>query len=215
MNKRQTNQKEMFDSVDLFLDSNMAKWSAIPKIVSLKSQFSALLPAITLAATDQDKAKTYLGKNKSQLKKVVADSANIINDTIEAMARQTGNAVLTRRMNVSATELFRLRNVDFMIKVQEIIAEADKYATVLSTEYGLPTTEVDKLKADIDLFAEMNGLPRAYQVAAHQASQELASLIEQTNKLLTNGLDKLMSVFRHSDPTFYAGYHSARKIIDN
>ena len=215
MDKRQTNKKEMFDSINLFMDSNAAKWSSIPKITALKNQFAALIESIGTVAHAQDQAKTYLGKNKTQLKRTVADKADILNDSLEAMALFNNDTVVAARMKDSFTSLFRLNNVDFMARVKEIIQTADDNAEVLNTDFGVSAEQIAGLKADADLFAETNGLPRAYQIASRQATQELESLFAQANDVLTNGLDKLMSIFRRSDPAFYNGYLPAREVVDN
>ena len=215
MDKRQTNKKEMFDSVNFFLDSNPAKWSSIPKLVSIKKQFSDLIGQIELIADQQSKAKMYLSKDKEQLKRTVADKADILNDSLEAMSLMENNIELSQRMSDTFTDLFRMSNLDFIAKVKEIIKAADENTTELTTNYGVSQEQIDGLKTDADRFAEMNGLPRAYQVSSRQATTELKSLFDQGTDLLVNGLDKLMAIFRRSDPAFYNGYQAAREIVDN
>jgi uncharacterized protein YdcH (DUF465 family) len=215
MDKKQTNKKEMFDSVNLFLDSNAEKWGSISKLAAVKNQFSDLIAQIEVTIDQQSQAKTYLGKNKVQLKKTIADKADILNDSLEAMALMENLDQLASRMSDTFSSLFRMNNIDFLAKVKEIIQAADEYTTVLTTDYGVSQEQIDGLKADTDRFAEVNGLPRAYQVASRQATQNLDALFSQAIDLLNNTLDKLMSIFRRRDAVFYNGYLASREIVDN
>lgn len=215
MNKAQTNRKEMYDAVDLFLDGNASTWSSIPKFVEFKTRFTGLRTLIETVAGEQQDAQTFLGKNKTQLKQTVAVKADVLNDALEAMALLNGDDKLAARMSDSYSGIYRLRNLDFITKVREIIQAADDNSGELTTNYGVTIEQIDDLKADADRFAEMNGMPRAYRVASVQATLELESLFTEINEVLTTGLDKIMAIFRRRDPNFYNGYQAARVVVDN
>ncbi len=215
MEQDQTNRKEMYDSVNQFMDAYPEKWSSIPKVGEFKNELTDLIARIETAAADQQKAQVYLTKSKTQLKATVARKADILNDSLEAMALVNGNDELAARMSDSYSALNRLRNLDFITRVREIIQNADEHADELTTTYGVAITLVDSLKTDSDQFAEMNGQPRAYKIASIQATSELKNLFTEVNQLLTKGLDKVMTIFKHSDPSFYKGYLAAREVINN
>jgi hypothetical protein len=61
---------------------------------------------------------------------------------------------------------------------------------------------------------ELDGQPRAYQVASIQATKSLEQLFDTANDILKNKLDKVMSIFKHRDTNFYNGYLAARVIVD-
>jgi len=214
MNKTQINQKEMYETVVSFLDSNSALWSAIPKVGEFKNEFSGVVTQINAAQYAQQEAQVFLGKNKTQLKSTVAQKADILNDGVEAFALVTGNNQLANRMAASYSELNRLRNADFIPAVQAIIAAAEANMEVLQTEYGVTTQQVDGLKSDLDEFLALNGMPRAYRVASVQATKDLELLFGEAQVVLEK-LDKVMSIFKRRDPGFYNGYLAARVIVDN
>lgn len=205
----------MFDTTNSYLDDNSAVWTSIPKFIELKTKFSGLITLVEQAAGDQQKAQMFLGKNKTQLKKTVATKTDILNDALEAMALINGDETLAARMSDNFSELYRLRNLDFMPKVAEVIQAVDNNTLELTTNYGITQEQIDDLKADADHFAELNGMPRAYQVASVQASKELDSLFAEINEVLTNGLDKMVSIFRRRNANFYNGYQAARIVVDN
>ena len=215
MRKDQINRKEMFDSVNLFLDSNATKWSSVPKITETKTKLSALIFQVEAAAQKQDESRIYLGSAKQQLKKTLADKSDILNDSLEVMALLNGNTELALRMSDNFSTLYALKNTDFIARVREIIQAATDHSEELTTGYGVTSEQLDDLKADADQFAEMNGLPRAYRISSVQATKQLETLFTEINELLTNGLDKLMTIFRRSDPQFYNGYLAAREVVND
>ncbi|MCW0485061.1 hypothetical protein, partial [Gaoshiqia sediminis] len=152
MNKNQIDQKEMYDTVLSFLDSQSALWSSIAKVGEFKNEFSGVVTQIDDAQYAQQQAQVYLGKNKTQLKSTVAQKADILNDSIEAFALVTGNDQLASQMATTYSDLNRMRNADFIPAVKAIVAAAEENLEVLTTEYGVTAGQVDDLKADLDGF---------------------------------------------------------------
>jgi len=214
MKKRQINQKEMYSTVVSFLDNNSALWSSIIKVGEFKNQFTDVVIQIDTAQYAQKQAQVFLGKNKTQVKSVVAQKADILNDSLEAFAAVTGNKKLENKMAATFSELFRMRNADFIPAVKTIIDAAEAHLEVL-LEYGVTTEQVEDLKTDFDGFLEIYGQPRAYRVASVQATKDLELLFAEAKDILENKLDKVMSIFKRRDPGFYNGYQAARVIVDN
>lgn len=214
MNKNQINQKEMFDTVVSFLDTNSDKWSSIPKVGEFKNQFSDVIAQISDTQQAQQEAQVFLGKNKTQVKSIVAQKADILNDSLEAFALVTGNAELANKMATSYSELNRMRNADFVTAITAIIGAAEANLEVLQTEYGVTAEQIEGLKSDFDEFLAISGQPRAYRVASVQATKGLEQLFEEAKDILDDKLDKIMSIFKRRDTNFYNGYITARVVID-
>lgn len=215
MNKSQINKKEMYDTVLSFLDYNATLWASISKVGEFKNQFHGVVVQINNAQYAQQQSQVYLGKNKTQLKSVVAEKADILNDSLEAMALVTGNAKLETQMAATYSDLFRMRNADFVPAIKAIIDATENYMEVLSAEYGVTAEQVEGLKTDYNEFLSIYGLPRAYRVASTQATKDLELLFDEANTILENKLDKVMSIFKRRDPGFYNGYLAARVIVDS
>jgi len=214
MNKNQINRKEMFDTVLSFLDTNSDKWSSIPKVGEFKNQFSVVVAQISDAQQAQQDAQVFIGKNKTQVKSIVAQKADILNDSVEAFALVTGNVELANKMAASYTELNRMRNADFVPAIKAIIGATEDNLEVLQPEYGVTTEQVDGLKSDFDEFLAISGQPRAYRVASVQATKDLEQLFDEAKDILDNRLDKVMSIFKRRDANFYNGYFAARIVVN-
>lgn len=214
MNKRQINQKEMMVSVLCFMDDNATKWSAIPMVVTCKTEFTDLLTQIDSAEAAQSEAKVFIGESRTTLKKNIAQKADMLNDLVECYASLNDMPELESRMSDSYTNLFTLKNEDFKVKVAEIITETGNYKDDLIKDYGLTEAQITDIKADLDRFCDKSNLPRSYRVATTLATKELDSLITEAMDLLNNKMDKVMKIFKRSDTNFYNGYTASRIIVD-
>ena len=215
MNQNQINRKEMYETVNSFLDNNSAKWTSISKLAEFKNAFSNVTAQISEAQYAQQESQVYLGKNKTQLKNTVALKADILNDSIEAFALVSGNMELANKMATTYSQLNRMRNTEFIPAIKAIVAAADANAEPLQIEYGVTAEQVEGLKDDFDEFLSINGEPRAYRIASVQATKDLEALFADATDILQNKLDKVMSIFKRRDSNFYNGYLAARVIVDN
>nr|WP_320023513.1 hypothetical protein [uncultured Draconibacterium sp.] len=215
MNKNQINKKEMYDAVSSYLDSKSALWASIPKVGEFKNEFTAVITQIDTVQYEQQQAQVFLGKTKTQIKSVVAEKADILNDSVEAFALITGNEELRVKMSASYTSLYRLRNADFIPAIKAIIEAVEANIRVLTREYGVTAEQVEGLKSDFDEFLAINGQPRAYKIASIEATKSLELLFNEADAILDNKLDKIMSLFKRRDPAFYNGYIAARVIVDS
>lgn len=212
MTETQIKKKEMHETVSGYLDQHAEVWNAIPKITAFKTELDDLNTAIANAAQAQLEAQVYLGKSKSQLKQVIAQKGDMINDVIEAYAGVEGNAGLEEKMSNSFSDLYRLRNQDFTVKIQEIVKEGNALKTELEP-YGMSEGQLTDLMTDLDNFLAMNGQPRLYRIQSSQATQDLNTIFTKVSDLLETRMDKVIKMFKRRNANFYNGYLAARIII--
>ena len=215
MDKRKINKKEMFDVVVSYLNGKLAAWSSIPKVGEFLNQFTTVVAQIETAQYAQQQARVFLGKSKTQIKSMVAEKADILNDTVETYALVNGNEELRLQMSASYSGLNRLRNADFIPAIKAVIDAVQENIDVLTTEYGTTSEQVESLKADFDEFLTLNGQPRAYKVASVEATKNLELLFDEADAILNERLDKVINIFKRRDPGFYNGYLAARVIVDS
>lgn len=214
MNQRQMNNKHMMEATLSYLDQNSAVWQSIAKIGEVKNRLGVVNLAIDEAAELQDQSAVSIGKSKLALKYIMCEKADIVNDVVEVYAIMEGNNTLADKMADTASDLFKMKNDDMVRRVKMIIAKAEKFKDILVAEYGLTEEQITDLKADLNKFLQLNGLPREYQVKSSMATQSMADLFDEAKDLLANKLDNLMKVFKRRDPNFYHGYLKARMIVD-
>jgi hypothetical protein len=214
MTQAQINRGQMIDAVITFMNKNTAKWSTIAIIGMLMSKLNELFEAITEHKEAQNAAKVFIHKNKNEQKRIVADKADILNDTLAAYADIEENAELEYKADKSSSDLYKLRNEDFKTVITETITLLEGNLNNMA-DYGMTEPQVTDLKTSFDNFLVMNGQPRQYRISSKVATESLKELFSKSSKLLDTKLDKLMKRYKNSDPNFYKGYLAARVVVDN
>jgi hypothetical protein len=214
MTQAQINRGQMIDAVITFMNKNTAKWSTIAIIGMLMSKLNELFEAITEHKEAQNSAKVFIHKNKNEQKRIVADKADILNDTLAAYADIEENAELEYKADKSSSDLYKLRNEDFKTVITETITLLEGNLNNMA-DYGMTEPQITDLKTSFDNFLVMNGQPRQYRISSKVATESLKELFSKSSKLLDTKLDKLMKRYKNSDPNFYKGYLAARVIVDN
>lgn len=213
MDATQTNSLEMARAVKNYLDQNATHWSSIVAFATAKTETDNLIALIEAEAQKQDNANVSIGKNVLQIKRTVAEKTDILNDALEAYALVTGNKELEAMADKSFSDIYRLRNEDFKATVLNQISLVEANLATLA-DFGVTDVLVNDLKADVDLFFDLNGLPQAYRIARRQATEELGDLFSLLNDTLAR-LDMVSKIFKRSNQAFYNGYVAARTVVDN
>ncbi|MBI9064659.1 MAG: hypothetical protein JEZ14_21920 [Marinilabiliaceae bacterium] len=214
MTRNQTNRKEMQEDVLTYLNTNVQKWNSIPIIGNIKNELNEVNSGIDTKLKEQTEARVFMGKNKAQLKRIIAEKADILNDQVETYASLNGDLALEAKMRASMSDLINLKNEQFVVKIQEVVTEVEHHLEPLSAEYGVHEGQVTDLKNDLDTFMDMQGMPRAYQISSVMATKSLDELFKQAHDVLQK-LDKVMKIFKRRDANFYNGYMAARVVVDN
>ena len=142
------------------------------------------------------------------------EKADILNDQVETYALITGNLALEAKMSASMSDLVKLNNNQFVMKVQEVVVESETHLDPLLNDYGVNEGQLEDLKNDLDSFCALQGMPRAYQISSAVATKNLDELFKQAHDTLQK-LDKAMKLFKRRDANFYNGYLAARVVVDN
>ncbi len=204
----------MVDATLSFLDQHATVWQSIARIGEVKNQLNEVSQAIDATAVEQQDAQVHPGKFKLELKRTLAEKADIMNDVVEVYAQMTGNQALAQAMSNNASDFYRMRYDDMMRKVKQIIDAATENKEALTADYGLTEEQIAGIQADYDRMLELNGQPREYQIKSAVATLGLEELFTRAAELLENQLDNLMKLFKRRDANFYNGYLKARMIVD-
>lgn len=212
MNKVQLKHESMFLNTQGFLDENTDVWSSIPRAVSTKNDFDALLMRIReLAGIVQ----TPIGVTelKAKLKKVLSIKLTRIVGALLALAYEIDAMDLVNKLKLSPSEIGRLKDLEMNALVALILTLLEKYATELA-DYGITTEQGTELATSFDDFNELIGKPRAILNNKYTAMSMLEQVFDEVNALLNNKMDKIITMFKYSHIEFYEGYKRSRVIVD-
>ena len=203
----------MLEATNAYLDKEAIVYSAIPVIVNYKNDLVNLITGIKTAAKEQDEAQVFIGQSKNQLKRLISEKMDILDDTAEAYAEDTGNADLLAMVSNTMSNYYQLPNEAFETKVKSVIGLMEPHVKAMA-DYGMTQAMIDDVKLQFNLFGKVTGKPRAYQVASRIATQDLEGLFKNA-VTTTKKLDNVMKRFKRSNISFYNGYLAARTVLDN
>ena len=196
-----------------YLDKKTSVYNTIPVIVRYKNDLTYIIDSIRAAAQDQDAAQVFISESKDQLKRLVAEKMDILDDTVEAYAEDVGDTELASIVSNSMSNYYRLPDERFETKVKNVIAAIETHFKAMA-DYGMTQEMLDDVKLQFDLFSEARGKPRAYKVESRIATQDLETLFKEATTVIEK-LDKVIKRFKRSNAPFYNGYLAARTLVDN
>jgi hypothetical protein len=169
------------------------------------------IPQIQVIAEVQDFDKTGIRESKLQLRTTLWTLAADNSRKLSVFAKFTNNMVLLREIKISETNLKRLADADLKTKAQEIYNRAQENLESLAA-YGITADTQTALQNAITAFNISIPKPRLGIEEKKQATIQLATLFKILDKALDD-IDAAVEIVRLSQPAFYRGYKTARKVI--
>ena len=203
----------MFETTIAFLDTNNALWSAMPAFAAAVTDAKNGVAAIRGAAAGQESPTSGIADEKAQARDDLEDLTLEIADPVAALAEKTSNPALAQRVQLTRSGLDQAQDDD-LVQISERVRDAANTNVAALAPYGITAGDITALRAAITAFSGMKTGPRTAKATRSGLTTTVASLIGTTRSLFRNQLDKLMTPFRRANPEFYAGYISARVIID-
>jgi hypothetical protein len=202
----------MYLTVRIFLKSEPAITAKIPNF----NEFMAALDAAILQIQTNSELHQYSSKgvtgNKKQLREsliiITADAsrkmqayASYANETVLLAETKFTESYLNRATDLQLTDISK----GLYVRIDENIAKL--------TPYGLTVDSQTAFKASIDAFVDAIPQPRQNQLEKKENTLLEDLGFEMADKAVNN-IDMGVEILRLSDPTFYAGYKNARKIVE-
>lgn len=213
MDQDQKNLREMFGTVAQFLGQNSTLWNGIPAFVNAAADLQTGIGEIDTEAGKQ--ATPTSGKTvvKGNARDVLEDATQEIGDQLAALAAATEDAELASQVTMTRSTLDQATGGDLLIIGKRIAGLATINLTALA-DYAVLAADVAELQDAITDFEPLKDAPRVAIVGRAGSTATLPGRITATRAILRNRIDKLITKFRKTQPQFYAGYLSARVIIN-
>ena len=152
-----------------------------------------------------------IANNKKQLKNSLIVKGADTSRKLTAYAKVTHNFTLAAEVKYTETDLKRCSDLLLRDSVQIIFDKAQDILEELA-DYGIKPETQEDLAINISSFNNVITAPRLGTTTKSQATKKLLELFKEADTTLQN-LDAIVEIIRTSDPNFYNGYRSARKII--
>ncbi len=213
MNRYQLNVTEMATTTSVFMAQNKTIWQGNKAVSDTMVIVDADLA--TIAGMDV-KLKTPLtgqATDKATVRFHYEEQILMVANQLAALAAKNGDAVLEAQTNLSVSGLDAQAADDLEATATRIVNLATTNLTALA-DYNITQTDLTKLTTLTGTFDAAKSAPRAAVVDRKQNTDTLPPLVSNLLSTLSRQLDRQMTTFKAAHPDFYAGYQSARVIVD-
>jgi hypothetical protein len=211
MNKEQQYTAEMFTAVQRVLDNHAALYTDFTAFTEHVREFSALLARIKEQSDNRDTVVTgksdVRGDAKERLVKLAIDAKV----KLLACARRKGFTEARVLADVSNYLVSAMKEGELRAFAANLAAEAERRLADLEG-YRFGQADLGALRQATANF-EHAVADRDVSMASRQAlTADLDGLFREAYRVLREGLDTLMTSFRHDQPEFFTTYKAARVI---
>jgi hypothetical protein len=213
MNRDQFNRTGMFSTVAAYMDKNESIWSGVKAMNDTVTEVNTRLTRIADKVRKQQAPTTGAADEKQQVRLSFEEKILETADQLSALAEVRKDANLAAQVEMTLSSLDKLADDQLEAAGKSICALALANLAALA-DYDIKPEDVSALDQLATRFHGVKSAPRTAIADRAGETNTLPDEISDTTSLLRNRLDKQMTKFRKSRPEFYAGYHSARVIVD-
>jgi hypothetical protein len=213
MNRYQLNLTDMFSTVSAYMGKNNGVWSAVPAIGITVADLNAGIGAIDAADKKQGSPTGGATEDKEQARNAFEDKILFVADQLAALAAKNKDAALAGKVELTLSQLDKMPAETLEATGKRIKDLANANIAALA-DYGVLPADVTELDTLTTNFFGKKTAPREAVVDRKKETDIIPGLIADVRSILRNRLDKQMTAFKRSQPEFYAGYLTARVIVD-
>jgi hypothetical protein len=203
----------MFSTVSTYMGENKSIWGGVKAMNETITEVNTRNGRIAEKAGKQQAPTTGAAQDKAQVRLSFEEKILEVADQLSALAEKNKNAKLAAQVEFTLSSLDKLADDDLEETAKRVSGLARGNVAAL-VDYNI--TQVDLTELD-NLTTQFHGVKSAPRTAIAGRAGETITLPDEISDLtsvLRNQLDKQMTKFRKSKPEFYAGYRSARVIVD-
>jgi Carboxypeptidase regulatory-like domain len=213
MTNYQESKFSMYLATTGFCDANGSFTSALPNFTTNLTALKSTCTQIQSIGEQQKIVKTGITDNKNQLKSQVIALAVDNARKLIAYAKFTNNQTLMAEIHYTDSDFKRSSDSGVKDLAQIIYDRAQSNVASLAT-YGISTITQTALLTAINNYNATLAAPRIGITVTSQNTKQLATLFGSADALISN-MDAAVEIIRVSQPNFYHGYRSARKVISS
>ena len=211
MNARQESKLNMYQGVQLLCKNNVAITSTNIAFTEALNALDLKINEIQSYATLAIKQTKGVSADKNLVKANLCLVASKIAGFIFAYASTVNNTVLMEEANYSLSDLKKLREDLIVPTINNIYKVASANISVLSN-YGISNTSLEELNTAIAEYNSVVPITKTMSSERSNYTDNITKLIEETDTLLKNRLDKLILLFEATHPDFVNTYKKVRHV---
>lgn len=214
MTGNQENKYSMFLAVQQVCNLFNTIWAGVAAFVTGFASFEAGIANINSTRLKQEKDLKGIAEDKNVKENDMIDKTLGLVGPLVAYANVTLNEPLRQEIDFTERELKKSRDTILENKCQIVQDRANTHSVALIASYGVTALQITTQNTSItDYHATIAG-PRSAIALRKTQTAELEVLLNSTNAILTEQLDKLVVVFQSTNPQFVVDYNNSRIIVD-
>jgi hypothetical protein len=185
----------------------------IPVIIAVIKQLEDIIAIIRQTAQQQVGIITqgFTVEKHTAVNRLTEQCMKVVN-VLYVYAFRTENQQLLSKMSINKRMLFHRHDNEVLILAKNIAAEAAIHLSMLQ-DYGLDSSELDTLDGIIVTFENLINKPQITRGERKVQTGNLKQLFAEADSILYDQLDKLIAIFKTSEPDFYNLYKTARSVV--
>ncbi len=213
MTDRQNARFSMFTVVDTVFDANAATVATVAALATAHSNLKAKIAALSSTAEEQQMVTNGITPDKNFTRDTLRNNTVTIAGLLYAYATSVNDIILQARSKITYSDLKNLKDDELVERAQTI--HDDAFANLAQLPpFGITAATLTAFQNLIDIYETKAPAPRAKQSEKVALTEQVKTLIKETDSLLKDTVDKLMLNFKTTDVEFYNTYIAAREVID-
>ena len=207
-----TNRVTMFKTVASYLDEHSSVWNTMAPLQTAFTQFKAEIAGIDTTAQQQE-APNGATDDKAEARDTLEDVVFLACEALGVVAHTSNDHDLAALTDVTRTALDRMAAEELSNRATSVLAQANVHKTSL-VPLQVTQDNLDEFEQALQEFNAVKTGPRAAIVARATQTESLSTRVRRANGILRNRIDRMVNLFKRSNPDFVSGYQSARVIVD-
>jgi hypothetical protein len=212
MNSKQDSKLKMYLTVRIFLLSNPAILAKLPNC----NEFMAALDAAIAQIQSTSEQNHYSTKGVTDNKKQLRDNLTTLtvdnSAKMQAYGRYLHDTVLLAETKFTRSALRKIPALE-LVDISNGLYNRIQSNIEKVTSYNLTVDSQTNYRLTIDAFTESIPQPRQSQLKSKENTLLETQAFASADDALSN-IDTLVEIVKLTEPTFYAAYKNARKIVE-
>jgi len=212
MNSKQDSKLKMYLTMRIFLLSNQAILAKLPNC----NEFMAALDAAIAQIQSTSEQNHYSTKGVTDNKKQLRDNLTTLtvdnSAKMQAYGRYLHDTVLLAETKFTRSALRKIPALE-LVDISNGLYNRIQSNIEKVTSYNLTVDSQTNYRLTIDAFTESIPQPRQSQLKSKENTLLETQAFASADDALSN-IDTLVEIVKLTEPTFYAAYKNARKIVE-
>jgi len=214
MNDRQNANLNMFQAVSNVLEAQKSKFENVVVINTAATDLKTKIGLIREA--DKSRQETHVKAASAEKQNTEDDLMNqtlMVARITNVYAFDTKNQSLILQTSITKSQFYNAQ-ANEKVSMARIVLNKAKENELALKDYGLESRTLNTLTATLEAYEQLVVKPRDVITERKGQTVSMAQLFAETKSLLNDRMDKLITLYKESDPSFYDAYFSARSVIN-